>query len=189
MKTVIFNGSPREEGDTAALLETFRPGLGGEFREFNAYRSGVSACTDCRWCFSHGNCRFQDGMDDILQAAEEADILLIASPLYYSTLTGPLLSLFSRFQVLYAARFAGRHTAPSGKLGAALFAAGGDSKDLSPAVRVSRIILRQLGAEFLGYAGAFDTNHLPAREDAAALQTVKELADAVRARYESEMTR
>ncbi len=104
MKTLILNGSPRPQGDTVALIQAFREGLKGEIWQIDAYRMNVSPCVDCRACMRGGGCRIQDDMEQIYQAAAEADVLAIASPLYFSTLTGPLLSLCSRFQALYAAR-------------------------------------------------------------------------------------
>ena len=53
MKTLIFNGSPRKNGETAYMIRTLQKNLGGEFKVVNAYRADIRPCIDCRWCFDH----------------------------------------------------------------------------------------------------------------------------------------
>lgn len=40
MKTLIFNGSPRKNGETAYMIRTLQENLGGDFKVVNAYRAG-----------------------------------------------------------------------------------------------------------------------------------------------------
>ena len=176
MKTLILNGSPRPEGDTAALIRAFREGLEGEVRQIDAYRVHISPCVDCRACMRGGGCRIQDDMEQIYQAAAEADVLAIASPLYFSTLTGPLLSLCSRFQALYAARRRGLVQPGAEKAGVALLVGGGSTKDPSCALHTAAVILRELGAQVWGQAVSLRTDKLPAAQDQAALEEAREMA-------------
>ena len=53
MKTLIFNGSPRKNGETAYMIRTLQENLGGDFKVVNAYRADIRPCIDCRWCFDH----------------------------------------------------------------------------------------------------------------------------------------
>ena len=46
MKTLIFNGSPRKNGDTASLLKVVTGKLDGEVKVVNAYTCGISPCID-----------------------------------------------------------------------------------------------------------------------------------------------
>ncbi len=176
MKTLILNGSPRPQGDTAALIQAFREGLKGEIWQIDAYRMNVSPCVDCRACMRGGGCRIQDDMEQIYQAAAEADVLAIASPLYFSTLTGPLLSLCSRFQALYAARRRGIVLPGPEKAGVALLVGGGSTKDPSCALHTAAIILRELGAQVWGQAVSLRADKLPAAQDQAALAEAREMA-------------
>lgn len=52
MKTLIFNGSPRKNGETAYMIRTLQENLGGDFKVVNAYRADIRPCIDCRWCLT-----------------------------------------------------------------------------------------------------------------------------------------
>ncbi len=46
MKTLIFNGSPRPQGDTVSLIDYLMKYLDGEVRTVDAYRCDISPCID-----------------------------------------------------------------------------------------------------------------------------------------------
>lgn len=170
MKTLIFNGSPRRDGDTAALLTAFRAPLGGEITQIDAYRCGIAPCVDCRWCWTHAECALHDGMARVFAEMDAADNLVIASPVYFSELTGPLLSVFSRLQLLFAA--AAIRRAPllekKPRRGVVLLARGGSGSGRR-AEETAENLLRHMGAEPFGIVRSERTDTLPAREDRAAL--------------------
>lgn len=109
MKTLIFNGSPRKNGDTAALITSFLRETAGypddTYKIVTAYDAGIQPCRDCRYCRNHPGCSIQDSMEDIYAYIQECDNILIASPIYFSQLTGPLLCVASRLQTYWSARF------------------------------------------------------------------------------------
>ena len=93
MKTLIFMGSPRLHGDTAGLLELLTRKLGGEWKIVDAYRARISPCIDCRYCRQHPGCSIQDEMQEVYKYIEDCDNIVIASPIYFSELTGKLLDV------------------------------------------------------------------------------------------------
>lgn len=101
MKTLIFNGSPRKNGDTMGLINEFIKELDGEYKIVNAYYCDIKPCIDCRYCWKNDGCCQQDEMQEVYKYIEECDNILIASPIYFSELTGPLLSVMSRLQTKY----------------------------------------------------------------------------------------
>jgi len=88
MKTLILNGSSRINGDTANLIDKLVSVLHGEYKIIDAYRCNVAACMDCRYCWENRGCAIQDEMQDIYKYIEECDNIVIASPIYFSELTG-----------------------------------------------------------------------------------------------------
>ena len=61
MKTLIFDGSPRKNGDTTALLSAFLEGLDGEYTVIRAYEQReISPCMDCRACWKQPGCVIRD---------------------------------------------------------------------------------------------------------------------------------
>lgn len=176
MYTLILNGSPRPEGDTHALLTAFRQELKGQVEQIDAYRVSLSPCVDCRRCFQGEGCAIRDGMEEIYQKVRRAQVLVLASPLYFSTLTGPLLSLCSRFQALYAARRGRGEKGENSKAGLVLLTGGGSTKDPACAFQTAGIILREMGAGQIWKAASIGTDHRPAGEDRETLRLVRDIA-------------
>ena len=177
-KTLIFNGSPRRNGDTAALISALTGQLTGEVRVVDCYRADISPCIDCRSCRKEKKCILNDGMQEIYGYIEECDSVVIASPIYYAELTGKLLDAASRFQPYYSARFfRGEDPGLKPKKGGVILAGGGDGDPKRP-YATAKILLRQLNArEIFPLVCSHRTNDLPAAEDAEAIAAVGRLAD------------
>ena len=176
-KTLIFNGSPRKQGDTAALLHVLSESLSGEVRVVDCYREDISPCIDCRSCRREKRCVIDDGMQEIYRHIEECDNLVIASPIYYAELTGKLLDVASRFQIYYSARFF-RKEDPGIKptKGGVILAGGGDGDPGRP-FATAKILLRQLNTtDIFPLVCSHATNTLPASRDEAAIRSVREFA-------------
>ena len=176
-KTLIFYGSPRKQGDTAALLGVLTAGLEGEYRIVDCYRADISPCIDCRHCRGEKRCVLADGMQEIYPYLEECDNAVIASPIYYAELTGKLLDVASRFQLYYSARFfRGEETGIKPKKGGVILVGGGDGDPKRP-YATARILLRQMNTtEIFPLVCSHATNTLPAAEDAEAVAAVRRLA-------------
>lgn len=118
MKTLVINGSPRPNGDTASLIRRLTEGLAGEYKEVAAYRCQISPCIDCRFCKDHSGCAIQDEMQEIYSYIQECDSIVIASPIYFSEVTGRVLDVGIRLQTYFCARFyRGGDARPEGQAG------------------------------------------------------------------------
>ena len=177
MKTLIFNGSPRKNGDTVSLLRVLTGSLRGEFRVVDCYRENISPCIDCRSCRKKLKCVLDDGMQEIYRYIEECDNVVIASPIYYAELTGKLLDAASRFQIYYSARYF-RQEEPEikPKKGGVILVGGGDG-DPKRAYATGKILLRSLNVkEIFPLVCSHSTNTLPAAQDEEAVHAVEALA-------------
>jgi multimeric flavodoxin WrbA len=177
MKTLIINGSPRESGDTAALLEQLRRRLNGDIAELSAYRADITPCLDCRACRTAKGCVIDDDMRALY--ADDFDNVVVASPVYYSLLPGPMLSLASRFQPMHNAMyFLGDPIKPRPKRGGLILTAGGKGNE-SGALRIARVLFKMMNATGFEEHTVIskNTDTLPASEDTDALEGVGELAN------------
>lgn len=176
MKTLILNGSPRKNGDTASLIGLVARRLTGEVTVVDAYRRDVSPCLDCRRCWRENGCAIDDGMREIDEAIQACDNILIASPLYFSELTGRLLDVGSRLQAYFCARhFRGEEPIPKPKKGAVILVGGGDGHADS-AYRTACVLLRHMNCREIHEAVcSHNTNARPAIEDEAALAGVESI--------------
>lgn len=182
---MFLNGSPHKNGDVAFLIGALKKELGGRFYQADAYFCGIRPCTGCGCCKTHNACAIQDGMQALYRQMEEADNIVICSPVYFSNLTGPLLSVLSRVQRYYMARMRGEAPLGAPKAGAVLLAGGGDGS-VELALRSAKILLGQMGARFVGAAAILNTDQMAAKDDPGALEQTAALAKALRYAQEGE---
>lgn len=179
MKTLILNGSPRKTGDTAFLLSELKRCLEHEVVKISAYYDNITPCVDCRACTREKGCKIQHDMKMIY--TDDFDNVVIASPLYMSNLTPPLLGLASRFQAYYCAKRFLNDAFLLRKKKAALILAGGGDGGPAEAIRISQWIFKNLNA--IGFEKnmvfTLKTDTIPARMDADAIKRVKEIASAL----------
>ena len=105
MKTLIINGSPRVNGDTNSLINIVKERIGGEYKIVDAYRCNISPCLDCRFCWENSGCAIQDEMQEVYDYIQDCDNILIASPIYFSELTGKLLDVGAGCRLIFVPGF------------------------------------------------------------------------------------
>lgn len=173
MKTLIINGSPRKKGDTASLLTEMKKYLSGEITELSAYYDDIKPCIDCRYCSKKAKCVIQDKMNIIYE--DDFDNVVIASPIYMSNLTPPLMAIASRLQVYYAAkRFLNKKIELRSKEGALILVGGGDGSP-DPAIKLASWMFKKMNASFNpeNMVCSLKTDDVPASQDIEALESVK----------------
>ncbi len=105
MKILILNGSPRGNGLTVKMIEAFRKGAetkGHSISQVDVCRKNIHGCLACEYCHTKGNgtCIQKDDMQQVYPLLKEADMLVIASPVYYHNLTGQLKCTIDRFYAI-----------------------------------------------------------------------------------------
>ena len=107
MNILVLNGSPRPQGNTWKMVAAFRESAekaGHTVNIVNVCRKNIKGCLACEYCHTKGNgqCVQKDDMQSIYQQLQEAEMLVIASPIYYHGLSGQLKCTIDRF---YAAAY------------------------------------------------------------------------------------
>ncbi|MBR2423025.1 MAG: flavodoxin family protein [Oscillospiraceae bacterium] len=176
MKTLLINGSPRPNGNTVALIRELKAHLEGEIVEISAFYSGIAPCIDCRGCWKTAQCVIHDGMDVIYE--DDFDNVVIASPVYYGTLPGSVLSLMSRLQPWHVAtHFLKKPLTQKPKKAAAILTAGGKGNAEKAHMHLNAFF-RMLNAR--GFrehtACSPDTDTIPADRDDNAKKQAAEIA-------------
>ena len=109
MKVVAINGSPRANHNTAGLLDSAIEGAesqGAEVERFDLYKLDFKGCRGCFACKRKGGkslhkCAIKDDLTPVLEAVADADALLVASPIYFSDITGEAHSFLERLLFQY----------------------------------------------------------------------------------------
>lgn len=99
MKVLIINGSPRKGGNTAIAVAEIAKILKQEQIEVINYQIGVKdirGCTACNYCRLNGQCVFNDEVVKLAEILKQVDGVVIASPVYFASANGSLISLLDR---------------------------------------------------------------------------------------------
>ncbi|MCR4962449.1 MAG: flavodoxin family protein [Firmicutes bacterium] len=157
MKILILNGSPRPKGHTAAMVNAFKnaaEAAGHQVDVVNVCGKDIKGCLACEYCHGegHGECAQKDEMQDIYALLKEANMLILASPIYYHGISGQLKCAIDRF---YSALYP---KAPKSLKKVAMFLSSGDG-NMYAGAKFS------YDGDFLGYLGlegmGIFTNHDP----------------------------
>ena len=102
MNILILNGSPRPNGNTAAMIRAFVQGArsaGHHCDTVDVCRKNIHGCLACEYCHNKGNgsCVQKDDMQEVYGLLKETDMLVLASPIYYHNMSGQLKCAIDRF--------------------------------------------------------------------------------------------
>ena len=98
-KVLLINGSPRANGCTARALKEIADTLHGEGIETELVQVGnlnLRGCVACGFCGKNGRCVVNDKVNEVAPLFEQADGLIVGSPVYYGSPNGTLLSFLDR---------------------------------------------------------------------------------------------
>ncbi len=114
MKVLAFNGSPRKDRNTATLLYKALEGAaskGADTELIHLYDLNYKGCISCFACKmkdgkSYGRCPVNDDLKNVFRKIEEADAIVLGSPIYFGRVSGEMASFLDRliFQYLVYSR-------------------------------------------------------------------------------------
>ena len=99
LKVLMFNGSPRPNGNTAVALreiETVFRENGVEVETVIIGNRAIRGCVACGGCAKTGKCVFDDAVNELAPKFEAADGLVVASPVYYASANATLIACLDR---------------------------------------------------------------------------------------------
>jgi multimeric flavodoxin WrbA len=174
MKVIAINSSPNmSKGNTALVLDPFLQGMrkaGAEVELFYTKKLNINPCQgdlNC-WLKTPGKCFQQDDMRMLLPKIAEADVLVLATPVYVDGVTGPMKNLLDRILPLWQPSFElrGGHCRHPGREGSkvsklVLVSNCGfwEMDNFDPLLVHMKAVCRNIGGEF---AGALLRPHGPA---------------------------
>ncbi len=109
MKVLMINGSPKANGNTAIALREMQQVFEQEGIEVEYVHVGhlpVRSCIACGHCYESGKCVFDDIVNETAKKFEEADGLVVGSPVYYASANATLVAFLTR--LFYSTHFSKR---------------------------------------------------------------------------------
>lgn len=96
---LIINGSTRESGNTDSIIDKMIAGaksVGQKINHVKLRDSRIGNCVGCCTCKKESKCQLQDDMTKIRNLIEQSDLMVFATPLYWSEITGLMKTFIDR---------------------------------------------------------------------------------------------
>jgi len=107
-KILAVAGSPRRNGNSESLLDAAIEGArdaGAEVEKLVLNEMNIAPCQNCGYCSKHRTCRIADDMTQVCAGLEEANAIIIASPIYFGSLTAQTKMMIDRCQPYWARKY------------------------------------------------------------------------------------
>ena len=108
MRVLGIAGSPRRGGNTDLLLAELLRGAaskGAETKTIVLDDLRFTSCQHCDFCLAKGVCKVNDNMQMIYRELEQADRIVLASPIQFMGITAPMKAMIDRCQCLWARKY------------------------------------------------------------------------------------
>jgi len=179
-KVLVISATPRREGNSDILADRVADGAraaGAEVEKVRLADRKIGYCRACDSCQKSREtlCVQQDGMSDLYLKILQADAIVLASPIYFFTISGQLKVFLDR---TYALGGGGDWTALAGKKAAAVFTYAEPNalySGVTNAFRMLQDACSFLGVELVGCVHAPCAAPGEIRGNAAALKAAEEL--------------
>ena len=170
-KILILNGSPRMNGNTSDLIEEFTKGAidkGHDVIRFDLDKMNIHCC---KGCLKGGKdkespCSQKDDMLKIYPYYKEADILVLASPMYYWSFSAQLKMAIDR--LFAVTEIDPNYKTPYKECFMLMAAEGNDENNSKPVIEYYQCLLNYLGWKDLGYliaGGVFNIGDIKGKEE------------------------
>ncbi len=104
-KVLILEGSPRRNGNSAILSEEFTRGAeeaGCSVEKVQIAHKKIAGCLGCNGCYRNGgSCVQKDDMAEVREKMLAADVIVLASPIYFYSMTAQMKAVIDRSYAFY----------------------------------------------------------------------------------------
>ena len=156
MLVLGISGSPRKGGNSETLLTAFLDearALGAEAEKIVPSSMAIRPCIECRTCEKTGFCSIDDDMGTVYGLMRRADVIAVASPIFFYSVTASLKALIDRTQCLWARRHLFKLTDPGAPWRKGVFLSVGATKGeklFEGAALTMKYFFDAVGAAFSG---------------------------------------
>jgi len=181
-----LQGSPRKKGNSSILLPSFlaeAERLGAHTHSLEVAQKKIHPCLGCGHCEKQGFCVIKDDMTDVYALLRRADLIVMATPIFFYNVPAQLKALIDRSQTLWSRRYVHKLNDPGQKWRAGFLLAVGATKgkNLFEGVTLTaRYFFDAVGARYDGSLTFWQIEEAGAiRKHPTALEEVKEKASSL----------
>jgi len=155
LKVLGVNGSPRIGGNTDILLDKVLEGAetrGADTEKVILNELKFSPCQECEGLKDDGECVIHDDMRELYAKIKEADALVLASPIFFGSLSGQTKMMIDRFQCAWRLKYMlNKETGYKNKKAVFISVEGSDRKDFFENARaIARNFFATVNADYKG---------------------------------------
>lgn len=172
-KIAAIYGSPRKDGNTSLLLDKFLegaaainspPGTSIKVKKIVIRDLNINPCKECCNCSRTGECIIRDDMQQVYRELIEANFLAVASPVFFTTVSGYLKALIDRCQRFWSLKYEHKKRVIAGKRkGIFISTAGSGSKEIFSCPR--KVIRSFFDVLYVDYLSDFVFNDVDKKGD------------------------
>ncbi len=109
MKILVFLGSPRRKGNSESaavtVVDQLIATLGGKAEYIRLAKEDISPCIACGGCDKTGECIVKDGMEDLYDKIDKADLIFLVAPTYFYGLSAQIKGFIDRIQCRWSRKY------------------------------------------------------------------------------------
>jgi multimeric flavodoxin WrbA len=108
LRVLGIAGSPRRGGNTDLLLAEVMKGAtsrGAEVKTIILNQLDITPCQHCDACLETGRCKVKDNMQMVYDELEQADRIVLASPVHFMGVTAQTKAMIDRCQALWVRKY------------------------------------------------------------------------------------
>lgn len=194
IKLLGIKGSPRKESNSNLMLDKAVEGSKDNSQKevkpkiINPTKMNINPCRGCFQCDKAGKCIINDGMEQLYKEFDQADIVLVSTPVFFNGVSAQLKTMIDRCQAIWGSKYGAQNSLidrEKERVGFLLAAGGAPAyREQFTAVRkVSEMFFRVINTDWKGELSISNTDENPVteREDILkkAYQTGKELVSSI----------
>jgi len=134
-KLLAIYGSPSKTGSSAFLLNSFLKSINTKkikIEKIFSFDKKIKPCSSCGFCIKNGKCKIKDEMQPIYEKLQNADFIIVSSPIYFLHLPSELKKIIDRTQALWVEKYLRKKSFSKNKerYGIVFFVAAHSSKNI-----------------------------------------------------------
>ncbi|NLY20950.1 MAG: flavodoxin family protein [Tissierellia bacterium] len=106
MKITAFMGSTRKNRNTDTMLKSLIKDMGKyDLQTYYLKDMKINHCIGCYYCGKKGECVFNDDLSQVYKRIDESDVIILASPVYFNSVTSATKTFIDRMQVYWSNKY------------------------------------------------------------------------------------
>ena len=174
-KLLAIMGGPRKGHSTEKLLDKFLEGVTDankdvEIKKVYVRDLDINHCIGCGYCEKTGKCFMSDDMDMLYKDFDETDAVVIASPIFFNSVTSYTKAMIDRCQIFWSSKYVLKDSSidrDKKRFGYFLSVAGAPEKhaEFDSAKSVIQYLFRSINTEYRGDIFRANTDEIKTYED------------------------